>query len=174
MSGGTRVNQYFQSNNRRGCSALNNEKLDTSIHTPKMRLQNSTNDQLVIQKNHLLQLKQSPSFKLKNHRLSLKQDETKKINNISQTYAKKTRIAVLESLYHQFGTDDEHISLIKNTQQVKLQPIIQTPLSQTTYFGKLNQFNQNQNIEELHFQLVNIQQKYKYWLENFEKKNHSK
>ncbi|CAD8114347.1 unnamed protein product [Paramecium sonneborni] len=176
LDGGTRVNQYFQSNNHRGGSALKGGRLQTNIQTPKMKMHNSFNDQLVIHnlQNHPLQLRQSPSFKYKTHRLSLKQDDTQQQNKISETYARKTRITVLESFYNQLGTDED-ISLVKNSPQKKQKPIILTPKSQTTYFGgQQNQMNEIDNIEEAHFQFVCMQQKYKSWLENFEKKNHSK
>ncbi|CAD8089290.1 unnamed protein product [Paramecium primaurelia] len=175
LDGGTRVNQYFQNKKHRGESALKGGRLQSNIQTTKMKMQNSADDQLIIHnlQNVPLQLRQSPSFRLKNPRHSLKQDETRKQTQISDTYAKKTRITMLESFYHQLGSDED-ITLNKNTQQTRLQPIILTPQSQTTYFGKQKKMIEDDNIEEVHFHFVIMQQKYKSWIENFEKKNQSK
>ncbi|CAK68170.1 unnamed protein product (macronuclear) [Paramecium tetraurelia] len=170
---GTRVNPYFQSN-RRGGSAIKCGRLEnnSSFQTPKMKMQNSAEDKLLMKQSDVNQLRQSPSFKLKNTRFHTpgKHDEIKKQTNIQETYARKTRITVLESFYHQLGTDDD-ISVVKNTQQVKRKLIQITPSSQTAFISKKNQELEEESIEEAHFQFVQMQQKYKQWLENFEKKS---
>ncbi|CAD8191271.1 unnamed protein product [Paramecium octaurelia] len=172
LDGGTRVNQYFQSNKRRGDSALKAVRLETNIRTPKMRMQNSADDQFNIHnlQNVPLQLRYSPSLRMKNHRNSLKPDENPKY---TETYAKTSRKAMLDSFYHQLGTDED-ITLIKNTKQRRLQPIISTPQSKTTTFGRQNIMIENENIEEVHFHFVHMQQQYKSWIQNLEKKNYSK
>ncbi|CAK64728.1 unnamed protein product (macronuclear) [Paramecium tetraurelia] len=172
MIAGTRVNPYFQSN-RRGGSALKGGRLEnnSSFQTPKMVMQNSAEEKLQNKQQDVSQLRQSPSFKLKNTRFLTpgKQEEQRKQSNIQETYARKTRITVLESFYHQLGTDDD-ISVLKNTQQAKRKLINITPSSQTAYISKKTQELEEENIEEAHFQFVQMQQKYKQWLENFEKK----
>ncbi|CAD8123604.1 unnamed protein product [Paramecium sonneborni] len=169
----TRVNPYFQSNHRGG-SAIKYGRLEnnSSFQTPKMILQNSAEEKLLINQQEANHLRQSPSFKLKNTRFLTpgKTDEIRKQSNIQESYARKTRITVLESFYHQLGTDDD-ISIIKHTKQPKRKLINITPSSQTTYMSKKTQELEEESIEEAHFQFVQMQQKYKQWLENFEKKN---
>ncbi|CAD8099410.1 unnamed protein product [Paramecium primaurelia] len=173
LDGSTKVYQYFHNKKFRGASTLKGRGVETNIHTPKMKIQNSVDDQLIINniQNLPFQFRQSPSIKLKNPRHS--QDQTRKQTNKSEHYARRTRITVLESFYHQLKSDED-ISLINNTQQGKIQPIILTPQSQTTYFSKQTQFTEIENIEEVHFNFVNMQQSYKSWIENFERNNHSK
>ncbi|CAD8072465.1 unnamed protein product [Paramecium primaurelia] len=170
---GTRVNPYFQSN-RKGGSVIRCGRLDnnSSFQTPKMIMQNSAEDKLLNKQQDVNQIRQSPSFKLKNTRFFTpgKHEEIRKQTNIQETYARKTRITVLESFYHQLGTDDE-ISVLKNTQQAKRKLININPTSQTSYISKKTQELEEETIEEAHFQFVLMQQKYKQWLENFEKKS---
>ncbi|CAD8122967.1 unnamed protein product [Paramecium sonneborni] len=173
MQIGTRVNPYFQSN-RRGGSAIKCGRLEnnSSFQTPKMIIQSSAEEKLLIKQQDVNNLRQSPSFKLKNTRFLTpgKPDEIRKQLNIQETYARKTRITVLESFYHQLGTDDE-ISVQKNTQQAKRKLINITPSSQTAYISKKTQELEEESIEEAHFYFVQMQQKYKQWLESFEKRS---
>ncbi|CAD8088156.1 unnamed protein product [Paramecium sonneborni] len=122
------------------------------------------------------QLRKSPSFRMKNYRHITPgaRDDIRRQTNF-QSSAFKQRVSAMELLQFQLGTDDEQ-QQVRHTQPVK--KIMATPSSssQTTSVPKYNidqtilEDNKDANLEEVHFFQVEMQQKYKRWLENIEKK----
>ncbi|CAD8176493.1 unnamed protein product [Paramecium octaurelia] len=121
------------------------------------------------------QLRKSPSFRMKNYRHITPgaRDDIRRQTNF-QSSAFKQRVSAMELLQFQLGTDDEQ--QVRQKQPIK--KIVATPSSssQTTSVPKYNidqtilEDNKDANLEEVHFFQVEMQQKYKKWLENIEKK----
>ncbi|CAD8075328.1 unnamed protein product [Paramecium sonneborni] len=122
------------------------------------------------------QLRKSPSFRMKNYRHITPgaRDDIRRQTNF-QSSAFKQRVSAMELLQFQLGTDDEQ-QQVRHTQPIK--KIMATPSSssQTTSVPKYNidqtilEDNKDANLEEVHFFQVEMQQQYKRWLENIEKK----